>query len=236
MFCPPREPKLPPTNPISARPHQALSSPTVSTSRIRFSLGGVSASCSKLRRCQRSCFAFSNLATSSKRSGCRGTSTSLRCGTSFWRVQNVLIASDSSGCCVLPARKIISCGWCPASLAKLVVAGFLRSLSAPSNLIDPVTLTCSVAAPRSRNRSAYSVFCTAIISRLRSIFPTRGCRRRYPRKLFSPNRPLMTAVAIPKRCVVKIRFGHSSNSLNTKRSGRMRRMALRTAQVKSSGQ
>ena len=32
MFCPPRVPKLPPTKAIWAAPHQAPSSPTVSTS------------------------------------------------------------------------------------------------------------------------------------------------------------------------------------------------------------
>ena len=50
------------------------------------------------------------------------------------------------------------------------------------------------------------------------------------------SRPLITATRAPCRRAARTRFGHSSNSASTSTSGRTRRMAARTAQLKSSGQ
>ena len=148
---------------MCAVPHQAPSSPTASTSRMR-TAGSARSRSSRERLCQRTPRRLSISATESNRSGCRGTRMSRSRGwdeSSCWYASR---ASDSSGSCVLPARNTTSSAAMPASLASRSVSALPRSVRAPSNLIDPVDSTTSGGAPRSKNRWAYSSFWTAIRS------------------------------------------------------------------------
>ena len=80
-------------------------------------------------------------------------------------------ASCSSGSCVLPARKTMSSGAMPAKRGQpLGVGHCCRSVSAPSNLIEPVTCTaCRPCARGPETARRIPPFCAAIRSSCRSV-------------------------------------------------------------------
>ena len=238
MFWPPRLVRLPPTKAICAVPHQWPSSPTASTRRIRASdrrlrhrkpssavasarRGGQAAR--RLRRTARDAAGRGSAAAAETRPTSRSKTSR---------------ASDSSGSCVLPARKTMSSSAMPASCASRCVFGMLRSVRAPSNLIEPVICTAARPSaerdetarhiPRSARRSGRSCPARAAASQrdppvaAKALFAEPAVDDRDLRAVLAwPRRPgSATAPARPAPAA----------------SGRMRRIARRTAQVKSSGQ
>ena len=80
IFCPPREPMLPPTNPTNEVPHQPPSSPIVFTSRIGARPFSTGFSLNSVLNCVWNSVFSSIFSTSANRSGWRGTRISLSSG------------------------------------------------------------------------------------------------------------------------------------------------------------
>ncbi len=162
--------------------------------------------------------------TPATRSRCRGASSSRAPGISSRIIPNASTTTSSSPACVLPATSHTSSPPTPSSPASRASASPSRS-ARPSTFALPATTIRSSDTPNRLSRFPSSCDCTHILSDSRySHLTTPGSH--FARLIIrSDTRPFTTNTRAPISRASPSRFGHSSFSVTTTRSGRSRHSA-----------